>query len=84
MKTKYYPLIAMIILGLGSFVGSLFCGWIQNTFTRDVVGAAGRTVRAVNWRGTFLVPTALTLLCLVIFLAFFREKKTGSAAQTAA
>ncbi len=77
-------LIAMIILGLGSFVGSLFCGWIQNMFTRDVAGAAGRTVKAVNWRGTFLVPTALTLLCLVIFLAFFREKKTGSAAQAAA
>jgi nucleoside transporter len=72
-------LIATIILGLGSFVGSLFCGWIQNVFTRTAVNAAGEAVKTVNWRGTFLVPTALTLLCLVIFLVFFREKKEAPA-----
>jgi MFS family permease len=68
-------LIATIILGFGNFVGSLFCGWIQDIFTRDGV---------VNWRGTFLVPTVLTLLCLVIFLAFFREKRTGTSSEAAA
>jgi nucleoside transporter len=70
-------LIAIIILGFGNFVGSLFCGWIQNTFTTTTVGAAGETIKAINWRGTFLVPTVLTLLCLIIFLAFFREKKAA-------
>lgn len=65
-------LIATIILGFGNFFGSLFCGWIQDIFTRDGV---------VNWRATFLVPTVLTLLCLVIFLAFFREKRTEASAS---
>jgi nucleoside transporter len=66
-------LIATIILGLGSFVGSLFSGWIQQVFTTD---------GAPNWRATFLVPTVLTLLCLVVFMAFFREPgKTGETAS---
>ncbi len=70
-------LIATIILGFGNFVGSLFCGWIQNLFTTTTVDAAGQAVKAINWQGTFLVPTALTLLCLIIFLAFFRERKAA-------
>jgi len=66
-------LIATIILGLGNFVGSLFSGWIQQVFTTD---------GAPNWRATFLVPTVLTLVCLVIFMAFFRESgKTGETAS---
>ncbi len=68
-------LIAIIILGFGNFLGSLFCGWIQNIFTTDTVGPAGEAIRAINWRGTFLIPTFLTLLCLILFLAFFHEKK---------
>jgi nucleoside transporter len=77
-------LIAIIILGLGSFAGSLFCGWIQNLFTVETVNAAGAAVKSVNWRGTFIVPTALTLLCLVGFLVFFREKKVAPEAETPA
>jgi len=68
-------LIATIILGFGNFFGSLFCGWIQDLFTKDNV---------VNWRGTFLVPTVLTLLCLVIFMAFFRESNKEVARKTGA
>lgn len=67
-------LIATIILGFGNFVGSLFCGWIQDVFTKDGV---------VNWRGTFLVPTVLTLLCLVVFLAFFRESQGTASPEQA-
>lgn len=67
-------LIATIILGFGNFVGSLFCGWIQDVFTKDGV---------VNWRGTFLVPTVLTLVCLVIFVAFFRESRNQTSPEQA-
>ncbi len=77
-------LIAIIILGLGSFAGSLFCGWIQNLFTVSTVSPAGAAVRSVDWRGTFVVPTVLTLLCLVGFLAFFRERKQAPEAATPA
>jgi len=69
IRASAQGLIATIILGFGNFVGSLFSGWIQQLFTKEGVA---------DWRSTFLVPTVLTLLCLVAFLAFFREKKTAT------
>lgn len=75
-------LIATIILGFGNFVGSLFCGWIQSLFLKDTSGAGIEALR-VGWQKTFLIPTALTILCLIIFLAFFREKKTAEPAVAA-
>jgi nucleoside transporter len=76
-------LIAMIILGIGSYVGSLFCGWVQTLFTSTTISAAGEAVRTVNWRGIFLVPATLTLVCLIVFLAFFRETKAAEPAPAA-
>jgi nucleoside transporter len=70
-------LIAMIILGVGSYLGSLFVGWVQTLFTSTAVNAAGEAVKTVDWRGIFLVPATLTIVCLIIFLAFFREKKAA-------
>jgi len=69
-------LIATIILGFGNFVGSLFCGWIQGLFLKDTAGAGMEVIKA-GWQKTFLVPTALTVLCLIVFLAFFREKRAA-------
>ena len=75
-------LIATIILGFGNFVGSLFCGWIQTLFLKDTSGAGIEALRA-GWQKTFLIPTALTILCLIIFLAFFRDKKAAAPAVAA-
>jgi len=66
IRASAQSLIAVVILGIGNFVGSNFAGWIQKTFT---------TAEATNWRNVFLVPMALTLLCAVAFTALFREKK---------
>jgi nucleoside transporter len=83
IRASAQALIAVVILGLGNYVGSLFCGWIQNIFTTTTVNAAGEAVKAIDWQKTFLVPTALTILCLIIFLAFFREKKSAGEASAA-
>jgi len=83
IRASAQGLIATIILGFGNFVGSLFCGWIQNVFTTTAVNAAGEAVTAINWRGTFLIPTALTLVCLVVFLAFFRDKNAAKESPAA-
>ena len=69
IRASAQSLIATIILGFGNFLGSLFSGWIQQIFTKEGVA---------NWRATFLVPTVLTLLCLVAFLVFFREHKAAA------
>jgi len=73
IRASAQGLIAVIILGLGRFIGSNFSGWIQSLFTKEGV---------TNWRNVFLVPTALTLLCALVFVLLFREKK--AAAETTA
>ena len=70
IRASAQSLIAVIILGVGNFVGSNFSGWIQSFFTKD---------GATNWRNVFLVPTALTLLCALLFVLLFKEKKSAAA-----
>jgi nucleoside transporter len=66
IRASAQSLIAIVALGLGRFLGSLFAGWIKTEFT---VGTE------TNWTGVFLVPSILTVLCAVAFLLFFREER---------
>ncbi|MFQ6070732.1 MAG: MFS transporter [Candidatus Aminicenantales bacterium] len=59
-------LITLVTYGVGNFLGSLFAGWIYKIFSPDGV---------TNWTGVFLVPCALTVLCALAFLLFFRVEK---------
>jgi len=74
IRASAQSLIAIVALGLGRFLGSLFAGGIRDVFT-----AAGVT----NWTYVFLVPCALTVLCALAFLLFFREER-GPAVDTGA
>jgi nucleoside transporter len=65
VRASAQSLIAIVSLGLGRFLGSLFAGGIRDFFTADGV---------TNWTAVFLVPCALTMLCAVAFLVFFRER----------
>jgi MFS family permease len=70
IRASAQSLIAIVILGFGNFVGSIFSGWIGNIFT---TGTGPKPV--TNWTGVFIVPTVLTILCAVIFMLFFRDEK---------
>ncbi len=70
IRASAQGLIALVTLGVGNFVGSLFAGWVQTVFT---------TGGATNWVGVFLVPCGITVFCLVAFLMFFREVKPVAA-----
>jgi nucleoside transporter len=59
-------LITLVTYGIGNYIGSLFAGWVFDFFTKGGV---------TNWTSVFLVPCALTVLCAIVFLLFFREKK---------
>ena len=72
IRASAQGLIAFVILGVGNFVGSNFAGWIQKRFTTD-----GTT----NWRSVFLVPAVLTLVCAVLFVSLFREKRPAAAVR---
>ena len=66
IRASAQSLIAIVALGLGRFLGSLFAGWIKTVFT---------TGTETNWTGVFLVPCALTVVCAIAFLIFFREER---------
>ncbi len=66
IRASAQSLIAVVILGVGNFVGAIFSGWIKDVFTKD-----GLT----NWHWVFMVPTALTILCAIIFISVFRVRK---------
>jgi MFS family permease len=66
IRASAQSLIAIVALGLGRFLGSIFAGAIRDVFT---------TAGVTNWTYVFLVPCALTVLCAVAFLLFFREER---------
>jgi nucleoside transporter len=68
IRASAQSMIAIVALGVGRFLGSLFAGGVRDLFTADGITA---------WRSVFLVPCALTVLCAVAFLVFFRER-TGA------
>jgi nucleoside transporter len=61
-------LIAFVLLGAGLVVGSWFAGFVSDYF---------RVGDVVDYTRVFLVPLVLTVLCAVLFVAFFRQKATA-------
>ncbi len=74
IRNSAQSFITLVTYGLGNYVGSLFAGWIKSMFTTS----QGVT----NWTNIFLVPCALTILCAIAFLAFFRVDTRRNAAKT--
>lgn len=65
IRASAQSLIAMVTLGAGSFVGANFSGWVQSYFTSG---------DATDWSLVFLVPVAITVVCALAFLLFFKEE----------
>ncbi len=65
IRASAQSLIAIVALGFGRFLGSLFAGWIKDVFT---------TAAGTNWTNVFLVPCVLTIICALAFVIFFREE----------
>ncbi len=75
IRASAQSLIAIVALGFGRFLGSLFAGWVKDAFTTEV---------GTNWTNVFLVPCVLTILCAVAFLLFFREEGAAAPSEAAA
>ena len=70
IRASAQSLIAIVTLGVGSFVGSNFAGYVQNRFT-----AGGVT----DWTTVFLVPCAITVACAIAYLLFFKDDRVIAA-----
>ncbi len=69
IRASAQSLIAIIVLGFGNFIGSNFAGWVHALFSTEA---------GTNWRGVFIVPTVLTLVCAVAFVLLFKEDRRVS------
>jgi len=72
--------ITLVTYGLGNYLGSLFAGWVQSYFTSAVTAADGTMQNVINWRGVFIVPCFLTVICAVLFMLFFKDKSSAKPA----
>lgn len=68
IRASAQSLLALVTLGIGNWLGTQFTGWIMSIFK------PAENVSA--WTQVFLVPCALTVLCALAFLLFFREEKS--------
>lgn len=76
IRASAQSLIAIVVLGAGAFVGSLFTGWIGSMFTDPVT-------HVTNYAHLFLVPVVLTVICALIFPLLFRETSTAAKVEEA-
>ena len=77
IRASAQSLIAIVVLGLGSFFGNIITGWIADIF-KDA------STKTTNWTGVFLVPCVLTVICAVLFPLLFRQTATSAEAAEGA
>jgi nucleoside transporter len=63
-------LIMLVTYGIGSYIGSLFAGWIRDLFTTEA---------GTNWTHVFIVPCFLTVMCAAAFLLFVTDDRPTQA-----
>ena len=70
IRASAQSLLTLVTLGLGNFLGTIFCSMVQQAFT-----TGGKT----NWPPVFILPAVLTLLCAFAYAKTFREPLEVSA-----
>ncbi|GAA4440597.1 MFS transporter [Ravibacter arvi] len=72
VKSAAQGLIYLATYGIGMGIGSWVSGIVADTYTL----ADG----SKDWTSIWLVPAGISFVVLILFLLFFRDKKSGSAA----
>ena len=73
IKATAQNLLIFVIYGIGTIVGSVADRPGPEASTRR----RRRPSTVENWRGIWLGPFVLTLLCMVVFALLFREEEIG-------
>lgn len=71
IKASAQSMLIFVLYGAGMFLGAYIAGAVQDWFTVDGI---------INWRGVFLVPTVITVVCGVVFFAAFEEPPADESA----
>ena len=67
IRASAQSLLTLVTLGVGNFLGTLFCGMIQQAFTVNNV---------TNWPPVFILPAVLTLICGFAYWATFKDSQS--------
>lgn len=70
IKNAAQGLFTFATYGLGMFIGTWVSGFIANYYT---------TPAGHNWTGIWYVPAGISVLVLIFFLLFFKEKTEAKA-----
>lgn len=70
IRASTQSLLALVTLGIGTWLGAQFTGFIKGYFNP--------VANVANWTPFFLVPCVLTVLCAIAFLLFFRDTKADA------
>ncbi len=66
LKSSAQGLITFATYGLGMFIGTWFAGRIVDAYT---------TAETTDWSTIWLIPAAIAVVVLIVFIILFREKK---------
>jgi MFS family permease len=72
IKATAQNLLIFVVYGLGTILGSVLTGRVRSYFTTTVNG-----VDVESWRGIWMGPFLLTVLCVIAFALLFREREIG-------
>ncbi|MES2459912.1 MAG: MFS transporter [Armatimonadota bacterium] len=67
IRASAQSLLTLVTLGVGNFLGTLFCGMVQQMFTANGV---------TNWPPVFILPAVLTLICAFAYWATFKDSQS--------
>jgi nucleoside transporter len=74
IRASAQSLLTLVTLGAGNFLGTLFCGKIQEMFTVNKV---------TNWPPVFILPAVLTLICAFAYWATFKDSQSQAISSDA-
>jgi nucleoside transporter len=70
LRASAQSLLGFLVYGLGTYLGTLFCGLLNNRFQDP-------ETKAVNWFGFWIVPSIGLFIALAAFIALFWPKKNA-------
>ena len=76
IRASAQSLLTLVTLGFGNWLGTMFCGWLKDHYTKfvpDPKNPAQLIPGEVNWPMVFMIPAILTILCAIAFWFTFRE-----------
>jgi MFS family permease len=76
IKAQAQGLISLATYGLGMYIGSIISGYVQKINTHTI---GNDTV--TNWTNVWLVPAAIAVGVLLLFILFFRDNTRQKTAQ---